>query len=398
MPLIERYILRRTTQAFLVAFGALVATLWLTQVLRELDVVTTKGQAIWVFLVMTVLALPALSQVIVPIAFLVAVILTLSTLNNDSELPVIAGAGASRATIARPILLLAGVLTLALVISYHIVAPASLSALRALVSRVHAEVIATLVKDGGFRTVDEGLTIHIRQKTADGAFADIFVSDDRNPQESLQYTAARGILLDRPGGSYLVLQEGDLIRENRVRDENNVVAFDSHAVDLSRIGAPAVSSLYKAKERSTFYLLSPAADDPFPQRFPQRLAAELHDRMTAPFYVLAFAVIALLFLGRPRTSRQDRSYAVAAVVLICLLVRAAGFGAAAAAGWTPAAIPLLYAVPLAAIAIGAYAGLRDARLAMPAVVEAGWDGAAAAVQRLGVRVLPAPRGAGASRR
>ena len=82
MPLIERYILRRATHAFLLTLGALVGTLWVTQVLRELDVVTAKGQAIWVFLLMTVLALPALGQVVAPIAFLVGTIVTLNSLNT----------------------------------------------------------------------------------------------------------------------------------------------------------------------------------------------------------------------------------------------------------------------------------------------------------------------------
>jgi lipopolysaccharide export system permease protein len=392
MPLIERYILRRATLAFLLTFGALVATLWTTQILRELDVVTAKGQAIWVFLLMTLLALPALSQVIAPIAFLVAAVVTLAGLNSDSEMPVISGAGASRLTVARPILVLGVALSLLLVLSHHVLAPASLAALRALVSRVHAEVIATLIKDGGFRTIDEGLTIHIREKAADGTFSGIFVSDDRNPRESLQYSAARGLLISRAGGSYLVLQDGDLIRENRSRDENNVIAFETHAVDLSRVGAPSVSGLYEAKERSTFYLLSPEPSDPVPQRYPQRVAAELHDRMTAPSYVLAFAVVAVAFLGRPRTSRQDRRFAISAAVLTCLGVRAAGFAATAMAGWSSAAVPLLYAIPLATIGLGLYAAMRDARLGMPPIVEAGWDRVAAAFARVGRRLAPAAAG------
>src|SRR5687768_11368070 len=106
MPLIERYILRRATRAFLLTLGALVGTLWVTQVLRELDVVTAKGQAIWVFLMMTVLALPALAQVVAPLAFLVGTIITLNSLNTDNELPVISAAGGSRRTVNRPILLL----------------------------------------------------------------------------------------------------------------------------------------------------------------------------------------------------------------------------------------------------------------------------------------------------
>ena len=128
MPLIERYILRRVTHAFLLTLGALVGTLWVTQLLRELDVVTAKGQAIWVFLLMTVLALPGLVQLVAPIAFLVGTIVVLNALNSDSELPVISSAGSSRRTVNRPFLLLGVVVMIIVAVSHHILAPASLSA------------------------------------------------------------------------------------------------------------------------------------------------------------------------------------------------------------------------------------------------------------------------------
>ena len=80
---------------------------------------------------------------------------------------------------------------LAVAVSHHVLAPASLPALRGLLTRVRADVIATLVQDGGFRAVDDGLTMHIREKAPDGSFRDIFVNDDRDPNESLQYSAAQ---------------------------------------------------------------------------------------------------------------------------------------------------------------------------------------------------------------
>ena len=390
MPLIERYILRRITHAFLLTLGALVGTLWVTQLLRELDVVTAKGQAIWVFLLMTVLALPALVQLVAPIAFLVGTIVVLNALNSDSELPVISSAGASRRTVNRPVLLLGVVVMIVVAVSHHILAPASLSALRGLISRMRADVIATLVKDGGFRSVEDGLTMHIREKAPDGTFHDIFVSDDRDPDQSLQYAAAEGMLLERAGGSFLVLQSGDLIRANRPREENNVVKFQTYALDLSELGAPSAAAFYKAKERSTFYLLEPEPEDPFAEQFPERVAAEIHERTTAPLYALAFAFIALAFLGRPRTNRQDRSFATAAVVLLCALLQAAGFAAVAAAGGTRAAIPVMYLIPLAGIAFGAYATIRDVRLRMPRLVEAAWDVIARAVERILGRISPDP--------
>lgn len=382
MPLIERYILRRATSVFLLTLGTLVAALWVTQVLRELDVVTAKGQAIWVFLLVTILGLPALIQIIAPVAYLVASILTLSSLNNDSELAVISAAGAPRRAVQRPILVLGVAVMIFVALSHHVLAPASLAALRGLLTRVRADVIATVVKDGGFRTVEDGLTIHIREKAADGSFRGIFVSDQRNPQETLDYTAAQGLLIDRGDGSFLVLQNGHLIRENSVQKTSNVVQFDTYALDLSQIGA-AGAVLYRARERSTMYLLQPDQSDSFAAKFPERIVMEVHERISSPLYTLAFGLIALAFLGRPRTSRQDRSFAVAAVVVLCVALRAGGFAALAAGNSTMAVIPMLYLLPLAGIAFGAWAMLRNARLRTPLFFQIAWDGAVS----LGTRLL-----------
>jgi lipopolysaccharide export system permease protein len=390
IPLFERYVFRRTAQAFLLTFGALIGVLWVTQFLRELDVVTAKGQAIWVFLLITVLALPAMLQAVAPIALLIGTIVTLNALTSDNELPVISAAGASRRAVARPVLLLAFFVMLLVALSYHVLAPASLAAMRGLLARVHASVIATLVQDGGFRTIEDRLTMHIREKAADGSFRDIFVSDDRDPTESLQYSAAQGTLIERTGGSFLVLQNGDLIREDRLKNENNVVAFETYALDLSQLGAPNAAALYKSKERSTFYLLDPDPDDPYQASHPERVAAELHDRMSAPLYTLAFAFIALAFLGRPRTNRQERSLAITAIVIICGLFRLAGFAAAVLVDATPAAIPFTYAIPLTAMGFGLYATLHDSRLRTPRIVEAIWDFIFRFGRRLFQRYLPQP--------
>jgi lipopolysaccharide export system permease protein len=397
MPHIERYVLRRATYAFLLTLGALLGAVWTTQVMRDLDVVTAQGQAIWVFLVMTLLALPALFQVVAPIAFLVAVVVTLNSLTADSELPVISAAGASRKAVNRPILTLGAIVTIAVALSHHIISPVSLSTLRALLTRVRADVISTLVQDGGFRSVDDGLTMHIREKAADGSFLDIFVNDDRDPDESLQYTAARGTLIERVGGSFLVLQDGHLIRDNRLKNQKNVVDFDTYALDLSQLGAPGAAAIYKARERSTLYLLDPATNDPFANEYPERVSAELHARMTAPLYTIAFALICLAFLGRPRTSRQDRNFAICAAVVFCLLLRAAGFAAMTAANVSRSGIALLYAIPLAGIGFGWLAMQRNARMRIPAPLESAWDSVAEVGERAARRVLPRVRGAGADR-
>jgi len=395
MPLIERYIFRRTTQVFLLTLGALIGALWITQVLKELDVVTAKGQAISVFLLMTIFGLPALVQVVAPIAYLVATIVTLNNLGGDGELPVIPAAGAAPKAVHRPIVVLGLIVMLAVAVSHHILAPASLANFRELLTRVRADVIATLVQPGGFRAVDEGLTMHFRERAPDGTFRDIFVNDERDPKEAVTFTAAHGMLIRHAGGSFLVLQNGNLIRRDNVNGESNVVSFETYALDLSELGTPNATPVYEAMERSTLFLLEPTAGDSYSQTFPQRVRAEIHDRTTAPLYTLAFGLIALAFLAQPYSNRENRGAAIAAVVVICLLLRAFGFAAVAVGRNLNGAIPFMYAVPLLGIAFGIFATTRGQRLRVPSFVSAAWESLTRragerAVALAGIREADAP--------
>ncbi len=55
MRQIERYIFRIAAGATLACLVGLTGTIWITQALRELDLVTAKGQTLLVFLFVTAL-------------------------------------------------------------------------------------------------------------------------------------------------------------------------------------------------------------------------------------------------------------------------------------------------------------------------------------------------------
>ena len=56
MSRIERYVLRSTTAAFLAGLVVLTGVVWVTQALRQIDLLTSKGQTILIFFGMTGLA------------------------------------------------------------------------------------------------------------------------------------------------------------------------------------------------------------------------------------------------------------------------------------------------------------------------------------------------------
>ena len=68
MGSIGRYIFRTTLGAFLVICASVTALMWITQALRDIDLMTNQGQSIFVFVGITGLIIPLLVQIIAPIA------------------------------------------------------------------------------------------------------------------------------------------------------------------------------------------------------------------------------------------------------------------------------------------------------------------------------------------
>src|SRR5258708_9885271 len=93
MGSIDRYIFRTIFGAFVLVLLNLTAVIWITQILKQIDIITNQGQTILVFLRITGLLVPILMLVIAPIAIMIAVCYALTKLNGDSELVVMNAAG-----------------------------------------------------------------------------------------------------------------------------------------------------------------------------------------------------------------------------------------------------------------------------------------------------------------
>src|SRR5438270_9339860 len=102
MGSIGRYIFRTTLGAFLVVLVSVTLLMWMTQALRNIDLMTSQGQSVLVFVGMTALIIPLLVLLIAPIALMVAAAHVLNKLSNDSELIVMNSSGMPPWHIFRP--------------------------------------------------------------------------------------------------------------------------------------------------------------------------------------------------------------------------------------------------------------------------------------------------------
>jgi lipopolysaccharide export system permease protein len=366
MGSISRYIFRTTFGAFVVVLVSLTAVIWVTQALRDIDLMTSQGQTILVFVGITGLIIPLLVLVIAPIALLIAVAHVLNKMSSDSEIIVMNASGMP------PWLLFRSFLTVALVVSLFVAAisayfaPKGLRMLRDWLTEVRANVVSTIVQPGHFTSIESGVTIHIRERGRNGQLLGIFLDDRRNPAERITVLAEAGELLDNDNGTFLILQTGLMQRYDLKERDPAMVKFDRYAFDLSQFAGGAQAVNYSIRERYLWQLMFPDPKDKFYIEQPGQFRAELHDRLIAPLYPLAFVVIAFAYLGAPRTNRQSRTMSMVGAIGGVALLRLIGFVSTVFGATMPWMLSLQYLAMIAAFAGGFFVIRRGLILEPPA--------------------------------
>ncbi len=358
MSRIERYVFRTAATAFLAGLIALTGLVWVTQALRQIDLLTGKGQSLLVFFAITGLTLPSLVAIIAPVALFAGVLYSLNKLNGDSELVVMSASGVSPGRLLRPFLALF-TLVFALVASLTIeIMPWSFDAIENLTALVRADFIANFARPGAFNELEAGFVFHYRERASDGSLRGVFMQDRRDPAHITSYISEMGKTVEKDGETYLVLSQGSYQRPERSGD-SAIVTFEDYAIDLSQFVHKG-DATKRPRERATLQLISPDPKDASAPRLAGRLRAELLDRLASPFYAFVAGLIGFAALGEARTTRQGRGVATAIAVLAFSLLRMLGIAATSLAVSRANAALLIWAIP-----IGASAASVDAIFAGP---------------------------------
>jgi lipopolysaccharide export system permease protein len=388
MAAIDRYIFRTIFAGFLLILINLTVVIWITQILRQVDLITNQGQTILVFLRITGLLVPILMLVIAPIAIVIAVSYALTKLNGDSELVVMNAAGISPRRAFRPVLVSCVVVAVFVAYISAYLAPWLQRQMALEIAKVRTDVVSNIVRPGAFTSVDRGLIFHIREKRGENQFQGVFIDDTRNPDEHITIVAEYGQIVKKEDSdsAFLIMREGNIERRRTKERDPAIVVFDQYAFDLTRL-APAATVNIGLREKYIWELAFPAADDPVMKASPSQFRVEFHERIYAPLYPLAFGIIAFAILGFPRTTRQSRAVSMFAVIAAVAGLRLGGFAGTAIAVGTPAVLAVVYAMIAFSIGLGSYVILRgipvdlDEKLNVTAITQS----AVNAVERVAAR-------------
>ena len=349
------YVFRTTMGAFVIILVSLTVVIWFTQAMRDFDLITSQRQTLLVFIGITGLIVPLLIMILAPVALLMSAAHVLNKLSSDSEIIVMNAAGVSPWRLLRPFIAAALVVSVLVSLIAADISPRSLRELRDWATQVRADILTNIVQPGRFTTVSGNLTFHIADRRPDGLLVGIFVDDRRDPKEHATYLAEQGEIVKNDSGSFLVLQGGSIQRLEAGQRDPRIVTFDRYAFDLTKFaGGEQQNVTYTVREKYIWELLWPRTNDPLYVAQPDQFRSELNDRLAAPLYPLAFAILAYMFLGPPQTTRQSRTLALLGLIGAVSLLRLVGFVSVIVGVRVPGLLPVQYVALFGALVAGSW--------------------------------------------
>ena len=367
MRKLSLYILRQIAGPFLLFTFLLALVVWMTQSLRLLDLVINRGQSAGIFAYLTLLMLPSLLVVIVPIAFFGAALFALNKLNHDSELVVMWSAGLSRVQMAAPVIAAAAMaMALTYLCSLYLM-PLGQRMTRDKVFEIRADIGAAILREGAFTTPSEGLTVFIRELSPTGEIKGILVHDNRDLSKPITYIAETGVLAQTPVGARLIMLKGNIERSEDSGSKLSVLKFDRYVFDLDEYAGQPRATERETSERYLSELLEPQMTGDNQDARRGVYLAEAHNRLSAPLYCLVFALIALAATAKGHMARASYALRLTGAAFDGALLRLLGYAAQGTAARNPAFLAVLYVIPLVGILISA-AILVDVPL-VPAAVK-----------------------------
>ncbi|MGB3215262.1 MAG: LPS export ABC transporter permease LptF [Alphaproteobacteria bacterium] len=352
MKIFERYIFRNLFIGTAFVAVTLTFIIFLTQSLRFLEIIlesNTSGGSLWL---LTLLALPRFFEIILPLSLMTATLFIYNKMTLDSELVAIRAVGHSPMTLAKPALLLGGIITLLLWINALWVAPASLNRMQQMRLSLTTELSNYMFREGVFNQVGKGLTVYIHKRNSLGDLAGLMIYDTRDTKKGPStILAKRGQIVASEEGQQVVVYEGSRQEFDLKTSILQRLDFEKYTIDVPT-GTAARTRWQEPDERTINELLNPDPANERDRKSAREFIIEIHRRVTAPLLAISFVLIALNCLLLGETERRGQSRRIILAVGLIVLLQTLSMAVDNMTKDTLSGIPLRYLIALAPIALG----------------------------------------------
>lgn len=352
----DRYLLSQ----LLVLFGffslVFVSVYWVNRAVVLFDRLIADGHSAGIFLEFTALSLPKVIGQILPMASFAAAVYVTNRLSSESELTVMQATGFSPWRLARPVAVFGLIVAGMMAILTHYLIPASSLQLTQREAEISNSLTAKLLREGTFLHPSRGVTFYIRDIAPDGELTDVYLSDRRNPDRPVTYTAENAYLV-RQGetGARLVMIDGVAQSLNENAQTLSTTNFTDFSYDISSIIKQTKRKRPRIDEMSTLELISdPEGAGKVAKRSMARVLEELHQRFHQPLLCAVAAMIGFATLLVGGFSRFGVGRQIIGAIFLLVVIKMVESAVAGPLRSNASLWPLVYAPAFVGVVISAF--------------------------------------------
>ncbi|MDW2994717.1 MAG: LptF/LptG family permease [Alphaproteobacteria bacterium] len=308
MSILNKYFSKQLVAIFVMLLLVLTGLAWMMQIMSMMKFLLKYGIDLGSFLGLTALMIPFIASIIIPFVCFIAVVFVYNKMISDNEVTVMAASGLSPYQIARPALMLGGILTaINLVLNIWIV-PASQGLFYDTQWNLQYGMAHMKLQEGAFTEISDGLVVYV-DKVSDHDLNQVMLSDMRNESAPSMIFAEKGKLVSTDRGLSLVMNNGALqaIGENLVTGTFNTFDMDLNVVEKSG------GNSFRVRRISTQELIKVAFDAKTKKQH-KMVLTELCNRFISPVMNLVLALLCATILLRSSLLRRRASFAPAVAV------------------------------------------------------------------------------------
>lgn len=340
----------------LVTFGVfslvLVLVYWINRAVRLFDQIISSGESATVFLELSVLTLPNVIKLVIPVSAFAAAVYVTNRLSNESELVIVQSTGYSPWRLARPVLVFGLVVATFASLLAHVLVPASLGRLADRQTEIAENITARLLVEGRFLHPSDGVTFYIARISDEGELTDVFLSDARTAGRRIDYTAERALLIRGETSPKLLMFDGLVQTLEEASGRLSVTHYEQLTLDLGGLIDAPRRGARRLAEWTTRELLGASPDAIAEAGANKPLALfEAHSRITQSLLCISAPLLgfaSLLIGGFSRFGLWRRIFGAVALLVVLQTLNTALTDVALSA---PESWPLYYVSTAAALLV-----------------------------------------------
>ncbi|MDE2040505.1 MAG: LptF/LptG family permease [Elusimicrobia bacterium] len=314
MPILPRYLLRQFLPIFALSLGVFTGVLVMNHFVRLFNLAVMKGiSPLWIAGCFARL-LPFIAGLAVPMAFLVATLLTLGQLSESGEVTALRASGFSFGEMTWPFLAAAAALSVLLLYVNHKAAPEGFHSFRDDYLSAASRITRIDFQAGSFVTLGPWKLFAKKAEPETGRLSGVYLVRQGGSQRPLRVEAERGRLsLEAGRGAVLELEDGVLQLPNPDPSRLTSGSFERYALRVP-LAAPIGRRALDIPEMDTATLRRRLADPTTSRQHRVEYAVEIAVRSAGALTPLVFFCIAAP-LGM-RLGRHSRGFGFAASLVI----------------------------------------------------------------------------------